>query len=165
MARMMAWPLGQLQIHLHQRLLHALDLLGLLLDERVAMAHQSTHHAHPLLGAKRALQQPIAHQLLQPLAVEHVGLAPRHVLDVARVDQQHPQPVPLQQFVHRNPVHPGGFRGHGVDRAADQPIGQLLQIGGAHAELAHRLARAVGGDRHVVRRAPHIEAESGEEEA
>ena len=50
---------------------------------------QLAQHAHRVAGAERTPQQAVAHELLQPLAVQHVGLAARDVLDVARVDQQH----------------------------------------------------------------------------
>ena len=50
-------------------------------------------------------------QVGEPLAVPHVGLAPRHGLDVAGVDQQQLELL-LQQVPDRLPVDPGALHRH-----------------------------------------------------
>jgi len=47
-----------LDVHLHQRLLHALYPAGLLGKQRVALASDGTHHAHLVGRAKRRAQDP-----------------------------------------------------------------------------------------------------------
>jgi hypothetical protein len=54
-----------------------------------ALAPQRAQGADLVVRAKRPAEQAIGHQLLQPLAVQHVGLATRDVLDVSGIDQQH----------------------------------------------------------------------------
>jgi hypothetical protein len=115
---------GQLDVHLHQRLLHVLHRARLRAQDRRALAHQGAQRAHRVTGAERAAQQAVAHELLQPLAVEHVGLAPRHVLHMPRVDQQHGEAACVEQLERRDPVHAGGLHRHRVDAALDQPVGQ-----------------------------------------
>ena len=54
-------------------------------------------------------------QLLQPLAVEHIGLAPWDVSDPAGIDQQHFEAPLHQQLVERNPVDAGGLHRYRLD--------------------------------------------------
>jgi hypothetical protein len=101
-----AQDFGQLQVHLHQCLLHALYLARLLLQQRVAMPHHGAQHAHFVGRPIGSREQPVAHQLLQPLAVQHIGLAPWYVLHMPRVHQIHCKATPLEQLIERDPVHP-----------------------------------------------------------
>ena len=148
MARMIAWPVApitslstsvELDVHLHQRLLHALHPTGLLGQQHLALARHRAHHAHLAVRAPRRAQQPQAHELLQPLAVLHVALAPGHVLHLPRIDQPDLQAALLQHLVHRDPVHARRLQRHRVHAARDQPVGQRVQVVGHRAELAHRL--------------------------
>ena len=98
---------GQLNVHLHQRLLHVLDVPSLHAQQHATLAVQCSQYANLVCRAECPAQQTIAVQLLQPLAVQHIGLATRHVLDVPGVDQQYRQASALQNLVHGDPVHPG----------------------------------------------------------
>ncbi len=66
-----------MDIHLRERLLHVLHMPCL-----------AAQRAYVVGRTKRAAQQAVAHELLQPLAVQHVGLAARDILDMPCVDQQ-----------------------------------------------------------------------------
>ena len=68
---------GQLDIHLHQRLLHVLYTARLRAQQGVALSGQGPQYAYPLVRAEGPTQQPVAHQLLQPLEVQHIALAAR----------------------------------------------------------------------------------------
>lgn len=65
-------------------------------------------------------------KLLDPLAVESVGLAAGDVLDVTRVDQVNLETSFFEDFVDGNPVDAGGLHGHGVDAASVEPVGQSM---------------------------------------
>jgi len=77
----------QLYVHLHERLLHVLDMGGGVLHQPFAMTQVRAQPCHPIAGAKAASKQAILVELLQPLRIVHVALAARDVLDIARVHQ------------------------------------------------------------------------------
>jgi hypothetical protein len=79
-------------------------------------------------GLKAVVQQPERVQLQQPLAFLNVALAARHVLGVLRVDQENLQPVLLQNFECRHPVHPGRLQRHAADASLHQPARHFPQI-------------------------------------
>ena len=97
-------------------------------------------------------------QLLQPLAVQHVGLATRHVLDASGVHQHHLE-VPLFQHPEQGyPVHAGGLHDHGLHTALGQPVRQTVQVSREGLELSNRLCGTVGGYRHEMAVGPHVDA-------
>ena len=144
--------------HLHQGLLHVLHRARLRAQDRRALTHERAQGAHCIARPEGTAQQAIAHQLLQPLAIEHVGLAPRDVLHMPRVDQQHREAARVAQLEQRDPVHAGGFHRDGVDAALGEPVGQALQLSGEAAELAHRLVIAIGRHGHEVAGAADVDA-------
>ena len=77
-------------------------------------------------------------QLLDPLAVEDVGLFARHILDVTGVDQIDLKAPRFQDVVAGNPVDPRRLHGHGVHTAGFQPIGQGVQVTGEGLEHPDR---------------------------
>ena len=84
------------------------------------------------IGCRRheaGLEQAVLEQLGDPLAVLHVGLAARHLLDVLGVDQHQLEP-PLQQVPDRLPVHAGRSPWRRGDALLGQPVGQLDQLAG-----------------------------------
>ena len=83
-----------------------LTSLGALLHQRLAVAGQLAQLADRRRGDEAGPQQAVAQQVGQPLAVLDVRLAPRHGLDVLRVDQQQLPPLALQQVQHGAPVRP-----------------------------------------------------------
>ena len=80
---------AQLDVHLRESLLHVLHLPGLTFEQHAALPPQGTQRAHRIGRAERAVQQTIRHELLQPLTIQHIGLAARDILDVPGIDQQH----------------------------------------------------------------------------
>jgi hypothetical protein len=46
---------------------------------------------------------------LQPLRIADIGLAPRHVLGIARVDKEHGKSSGIEKLENRNPVDAGRF--------------------------------------------------------
>ncbi len=141
---------GQQDVHLGERLLQVLHMPRLALKQHLALARQGTQGAHRVVGAERTPEQSIAHELLQPLAVEYVGLAPRDVLVMPGIDQQHLETTPVQEFIQGNPVHTGGCHGDGVYAAGVEPVGQGVQVGGEALELAYRFVVSIRRHRHEV---------------
>lgn len=156
LAHHVADHLGQLDVHLDERFLHALHPAGLLGEQNLALTRHRADHAYIGAGAKRRAQQPVAHQPLQPLAVLHVALAPGDVLDLASINQPDLQASLLEHFVHRDPVHPGGLQRYRIDAARQQPVRQRVQIIGHRTEFAHRRIRAVRRHRRPVARCPNV---------
>ena len=97
-------------------------------------------------------------QLLQPLAVQHVGLAAGHVLDAPGVHQHHLEAPFFQHPEQRYPVHAGGLHDHGLHTTLGQPVRQTVQVRRESLELSHRLLRPVGGHRHIVAGSAHVNA-------
>ena len=97
-------------------------------------------------------------QLLQPLTVQHVGLAPGHVLDAPGVHQHHFKSPLFQHPEQRYPVHPSRLHYHGLHSALRQPASQAIQVRREGGELLHRLCGAVGRHRHEMAAGPHIDA-------
>jgi hypothetical protein len=128
-----------MEVHLIERFLHALQMFAARADQALAVAHEAAHRAHCGRRAKRGVQQAHRVQVLQPLAVLHVGLAGRHVFDVAGVDQTDFQPARFENLKQRHPVDAVGLHRHGRDLAGDEPVGQRVQVFGEGAERAHRL--------------------------
>ncbi len=79
----------------------------------------------------------MAQQVGQPLAVLHVGLAPRHRLHMLRVDQHDRPPVALQQLEPRLPVDARRLERDLGDLQGGEPIRQRQEVGGHRPEGAH----------------------------
>ncbi len=148
----------QLHVHLIERLLDAQEVVAAGAHEALAVAHQGTHRADCGGRPEGCVEQSHAVQVLQPLAVLHVTLAPWHVLDMARVDQADLEAAALQDLEKRDPVDPGGLHRYGGDLTGSEPICQCLEILGEGSEVAHRLRVAIRGHRHVVDRGPEVDA-------
>ena len=65
--------------------------------------------------------------MLDPLAVEDVGLATGDILDVTGVDEEDLKAALLEDLKDGDPVDAGGLHGHGVDATGQEPIGQSMQ--------------------------------------
>jgi hypothetical protein len=112
LARDIADDMVQLEIHLGQSFLHMLNMRSGHLDQAVPVAQQGTHRPDGLRGMKGAPQQSHRVQVLQPLAVGHVALAPGDILHMPGVDQTDFHTSLLQDLEQRNPVDPRGLHGH-----------------------------------------------------
>jgi hypothetical protein len=140
----------QLQVHLGQGLLHAINAGGGGFHQGLAVAHIAAQCYDLASRTKTRMEQTDAMEFLQPLAVLDVGLAPAHVMHLVGVDQHHLQPAFREYFVERDPVDPGRLHRHRLDAALHQPIGQLMKAAGESAELTHRLGITVGSYRREV---------------
>ena len=129
---------GQLDPGVLQHLLQAVGHAGVLISQTLAQARQIAQFANRLGWNEAGPQQTVLQQLGQPHAILDIGLAPRHLLDMGRVYQQHLHRV-LQGVVHRLPVHPGSFHRRDADPLRLQPLAQLHQTAAVGAEGAHFL--------------------------
>jgi hypothetical protein len=76
-----------LHVHLIQRFLHPLNTARALGHEIGQLALQGAQPGDGLARAERAAQQPAAMEQLEPLTVAEVGLPPRDVMKLARIDE------------------------------------------------------------------------------
>ena len=80
----------ELHVHLVERFLQMLHVAALISDQHVAVSPYGTQGADLILGPKRAPEQTEAHQPLQPLAIQHITFAPRHISNVPGIDPKTP---------------------------------------------------------------------------
>ena len=138
-----------LDIHLRERLLNMLDVLGTGLHDVLTVAQQTADGADLLGWAKARAQEPDRVKVLQPLSIAHVRLAPRHILDMARVDEKHLQSRRLQNLENGNPVNAGALHRHGFDSAFGEPGCNVVEVVGEGGKRPHRVGVAVERNRHV----------------
>ena len=101
-----------LHVHLVQGLLHPLHRARRFARHVRPLAFESAQGADRLARPKRTAQQAATVQHLQPLAIDHVGLSPRHMAQLPRIDQDRLDAPFFQQLIERNPVHTGRFHRH-----------------------------------------------------
>jgi len=77
---------------------------------------------------------------------------------VAGVDQADLESAVFEDLEQRDPVDPGSLHRDGGDAAFGEPIGQLIEVSGEGAEMAHRLRVTIRGHRHVVDGGTEIDA-------
>lgn len=124
----------ELEVHLHQSLLHVLDMGSRILDQPFSLAQISKQRCDLCVGPKAPAQQAIGMQLAKPRRIANVGLSARDVLCITRVDQDHFEAVLLQNLVSRYPVDAGRLHRHAGDTAGSEPGGKIMQIVGEGAE-------------------------------
>jgi hypothetical protein len=90
----------------------------------------------------------VLEQLAQRLRIGHVGLAPRHVLDVAAVAEQELEVV-LEQIPDRLPVDAARLHRHVRHAETLQPVAQGEQVGGHRLEALDQLPAAALPPRHM----------------
>ena len=147
----------KLHVHLHERLLHVLNVGGGVLHEAFAMAQVRAQPRHPVARAEAATQQAMLVQLLEPLGILHIGFAARDVLDVARIHQEDLEAAGFKDLEDRNPIHARRFHGDRRDAGRLQPIGQSMEIPAKSPEGTNRLFVSVGGHGDDVERRADIE--------
>ena len=79
----------ELDVHLCEGFLHMLDMVGLIFHQHGSLPQVAAQAPDIRLGTEGSGEQAVCVQLLQPLAVQDVGLAPGHVLDAPWVHQHH----------------------------------------------------------------------------
>jgi hypothetical protein len=76
-----------LHLHLGEGLLHRLHVRRRHLHQAVAVTQQGADNTNSILRAEGGPQQPHRVEILQPLAIDPIAVAPRNVLDLLGVDQ------------------------------------------------------------------------------
>ena len=104
--------------------------------------------------------QPMADQIGDPLGVLHIGLAPRHVADVAGIADDQFE-MPFQHGIDRAPVNAGALHADLRHPKLLQPVPQRLQIARHRPEgpdlLPRPLARGVDQDAEDDRLLMHVQ--------
>jgi len=131
---------GQLHVHLRERLLHTLNAPRRIADMLFALPPVGPHHQDLFGRAKRVLQQPIDVHFQQPLAFLNIRFSSRQVLRVGRIHQEHPYAPFRQNVVQGNPIHSRRLHGDGIHSPLHQPIGHVLQVLRETSKATHRLA-------------------------
>ena len=126
-AAQIADDIRQLDVHLGQHLLHALDAGADRVDMVAALTPVGAHDANVGGRMKRVAEQAVGVELQQPLALLHVALAAGEILGVPRVDQIDLQAARLQDLVQRNPIDARGLHRHGGHPTLHQPVRQAMQ--------------------------------------
>src|SRR5919198_3459745 len=67
------------------------------------------------LGAKRTAPQAPSMHVLNPLAIRDIALAPRRLLEVARIDQLHLEAARLEKLGDGDPKDADRFHRHGLN--------------------------------------------------
>src|SRR4029077_6861500 len=105
---------SELEIHLLESLLNVLDVLSGVDDQHLALSDVAAEHDNLVLGPEGLLQQAVAVQPLDPLAVVDIGLGTTvGTGDGPGVDQEDAKATPFQQFEQGDPVDAGGLHGDG----------------------------------------------------
>src|ERR1700730_2597633 len=78
-------------------------------------------------------------QILQPLAVGNIGLAPWNILYVMGVDQKDGDSPRLQDLKQRDPVNSRALHRYGLDGARFQPVRRGVQVFREGRKTPHRL--------------------------
>ena len=110
-----------LEVHLVQRLLHALHMRRGGLNQALPMAEQRSQAADALRRAKRGGEQAEPRAATAAIGNRRCRLPARHVLHVARVDEAHLEPARLEHLVERDPEHAGRLH---RDRSTPQASSQ-----------------------------------------
>src|SRR6185436_12017795 len=96
-------------------------------------------------------------QILQPLAIQNVGLAARDFMHMLSIDQMNFNAASLQDLEQRYPVHTRGLHCHRVDSALLQPVDEGVEILSKCRKRSHRFGIAIGGYGHDGLCSPHID--------
>jgi hypothetical protein len=116
-------------------LVQPLDLPAAFLDLGLAIAGQLAQLPDRAERDEARADQPVLDQLGDPGGIGHIGLPPRHMVQVGRI-QQPTLHLALQQLPDRLPVAPGRLHPHPGHPEAGQPLGQQHQPGGRRGEPA-----------------------------
>ena len=127
----------ELHVHLAEGLLDVLNMVRGVADQHGALSQVAPQAPNLGLGPEGPRQQSIGVQLLQPLAVQHVGLATRYILDPPGVHQHHLKSPVLQDSEQRYPVDPGGLHDHALDLTVGEPVGQSVQVSSIGGKLSY----------------------------
>src|SRR5882672_3537546 len=148
----------QLEIHLDEGLLHALGRRRLRPHQLASLTNVAAQDDRLVLGPEGSLKQPARVELLDPLAVEHVALAPRDVLHMRRVHEADVEAGGLEYLENRYPQDAGGFHRDGSDPLALEPLDHLVQTVGEGTELPYGFPSTFGRHRHPMAVATDVDS-------
>ena len=140
--------------------MHVLHVRGSVLDEHFSLSNIAAQCDHGVRWTERRRQHAEKMKFLKPLAVDHIRLATRHVLDVARVDQNDLEATTFEDLEEWNPIDAGRFHRHGCDPTRRKPVRQREQIFGERREVTDRLRITVGRHCDIVNAGADIDAGS-----
>src|ERR1035441_6527752 len=92
-------------------------MLGCHLNETLSVTPKGAQYANLVGWPKTRLQQSYRMQILDPLTVRNVALAPGNVLHVVCVNQEDFETVRFQDLIKRNPINASRLHGYGPDVA------------------------------------------------
>ena len=104
--RMSLTTLRQLDIGALQELMNPIRRRHAIAKQALAVPCQIAQCANPGRRNETRANQAMRQEIGQPLAVAHIGLPPRHGLDVMRVGE-HDGQIAFEQIEDRLPVHAG----------------------------------------------------------
>ena len=147
----------QLHVHLHQGLLHQLNVRRRRIDEPLAVPQDRPQPQKALVRTEAAAEQTILVELLEPLRVIDVRFPPWDMLHVARIHEEDLEPPRLEDLEDGNPVNARRFHGDGRDADGVQPVGQTTEIAGKAPERPDGLIAHLGRDGDHMKRRAHIQ--------
>ena len=137
---------GEFDVHQLESLLDMLDMSGAIFDENVPLADEGPEGADLWGGDERAAQEAIGVELLDPLAIEDIGLLARDILNVAGIDDENLKTVLFEDFKGRDPVDAGGFHCDGSDLGLLEPVSEGMEISGESGEFPDGSVETAFGD-------------------
>jgi len=138
------------EVHLLEGLLEVQHVAGGGAAVVVAQAQIGTQDTDVIAGPEGGGEQAVGVELLEPLAVAHIGFAAGEVFDVSGVDEFDGQAGAFEDLKEGNPINAGGFHDHGIDAAGLEPVGQGVEIGGEGGKDADGFGVAVSGHTDVM---------------
>jgi hypothetical protein len=138
----------ELEVHLLEGLVDVLDMLSARAQEHGALAEEASKDNDLVRRAEGAIEQAEGVQLLDPLAVEDVGLAARDVLHTAGVDEADVEGAFFEDLEEGDPVDAGGLHGDGGHAAGGEPVGQGVEVSGEGFELPDVVALRIRAGRY-----------------
>src|SRR5579862_362592 len=139
-----------LQVHLLERLLLALDLLGTALRQALAMTPVGAQLYYIGRREEAAAQETKGMELAQPARVPDVALASGHVTGMAGIHERDLETGVLEHLVDWDPIDARRLQDDGTDPTLLKPDGHLLQVGGSAAEGAHTGSVSVLGNGDIM---------------
>jgi hypothetical protein len=134
-------------------------MCGLLIwDQAVPVPQQRSQSVHRLLRPEGGMQQADRVEILQPLAIQDIGLSAGYILHVPGVDQADRKAPILQDLKQRNPEYACRFHRNSADPARLQPVGERDKIGGERFKAADRFGVPVRRHGDVDFRCPDIDS-------
>src|SRR5205823_1062110 len=115
-------------VHLNQSFLDMLYMSRDNSNQIISVTQVSAKHRYIIFGTECAGQQSISVELLQPLAIDYIGLSARYILDLSSINQLHFKASFFKYLKQWNPIYSSRFHSYGLNTAFFEPISYLVQI-------------------------------------